>query len=138
VQGLDIGADDYITKPFSVAELLARMRAVQRRVKLQSRLLERFSFGDMKFDFKKYEARKGGVKLDLSAREFQILKVLMTHEGEVVSRDRLLGEIWGYDDFPTERTIDTHVARLRQKIEDDPSQPQHIITIYGAGYKFQA
>jgi DNA-binding response OmpR family regulator len=138
VQGLDLGADDYITKPFSVAELLARIRAVLRRFKLQSRLLERFSFGDIEFDFKKYEARKGGVKLDVSAREFQILKVLVTHEGEVVSRDQLLGEIWGYDDFPTERTIDTHIARLRQKLEDDPSQPEHILTVYGAGYKFQA
>lgn len=137
VQGLDLGADDYITKPFSVAELLARIRAVLRRVKLQSRLLERFSFGDMEFDFRKYEARKSGVKLDISAREFQILKVLVTHEGEVVSRDQLIGEIWGYDDFPTERTIDTHIARLRQKLEDDPSQPEHIITVYGAGYKFQ-
>jgi len=138
VQGLDLGADDYITKPFSVAELLARIRAVLRRVKLQSRLLERYSVGDMELDFKKYEARKGGVEIDISAREFQILKMLVTHEGEVVSRDRLIGEIWGYDDFPTERTIDTHIARLRQKLEDDPSQPRHILTVYGAGYKFQA
>lgn len=138
VKGLDLGADDYITKPFSVAELLARIRAVQRRVELQSRLLERFSFEDVEFDFKKYEAKKGGVKLDISAREFQILKILVSHEGEVVSRYRLLGEIWGYDDFPTERTIDTHIARLRQKLEDDPSRPEHILTIYGAGYKFQA
>jgi DNA-binding response OmpR family regulator len=138
VQGLDLGADDYITKPFSIAELLARIRAVLRRVKLQSRLLERFSFGDMELDFKKYEARKGAVRLDISAREFQILKVLVTHEGEVVSRDQLIGEIWGYDDFPTERTIDTHIARLRQKLEDDPAQPKHILTVYGAGYKFQA
>jgi DNA-binding response OmpR family regulator len=138
VQGLDIGADDYMTKPFSMAELLARIRAVLRRVKLQSRILERFSFGGMELDFKKYEARKGGVKLDISAREFQILKMLITHEGEVVSRDQLIGEIWGFDDFPTERTIDTHVARLRQKLEDDPAHPRHIITVYGAGYKFQA
>ena len=138
VQGLDLGADDYITKPFSIAELLARIRAVLRRVKLQSRLLERYSIGDMEFDFKKYEARKGGVEIDISAREFQILKMLVTHEGEVISRDQLIGEIWGYDDFPTERTIDTHIARLRQKLEDDPSQPEHILTVYGAGYKFQA
>lgn len=138
VQGLDMGADDYITKPFSVAELLARIRAVLRRFKLQTRLLERFSFGDMEFDFKKYEARKGGVKLDISSREFQILKILIAHEGEVVSRDQILDEIWGYDDFPTERAIDTHIARLRQKLEDDPSQPKHILTVYGAGYKFQA
>jgi len=138
VKGLDIGADDYITKPFSVAELLARIRAVMRRVRVQSRRLERYSVGDMEFDFKRYEARKGGVKLDISAREFQILKMLITHEGEVVSRDQLIGEIWGYDDFPTERTIDTHIARLRQKLEDDPSRPRHILTVYGAGYKFQA
>ena len=138
VQGLDIGADDYITKPFSVAELLARIRAVLRRFRLQTRLLERFSFGDMEFDFKKYEARKGGVELDISSREFQILKILITHEGEVMSRDQILDEIWGYDDFPTERAIDTHIARLRQKLEDDPSQPKHILTVYGAGYKFQA
>ena len=138
VQGLDAGADDYIVKPFSVAELLARIRAVLRRVKLQARLLERFSFGDVEFDFRKYEARKGGIKLDISAREFQILKILVTHEGEVVSRDQLIGEIWGYDSFPTERTIDTHIARLRQKLEDDPALPKHIFTVYGAGYKFQA
>ena len=138
VQGLDLGADDYITKPFSVAELLARIRAVMRRVKLQSRLLERFSFGDIEFDFKKYEARKGGVKLDISSREFQILKILIAHEGDVVSRYELMEEIWGYDDLPTQRAIDTHIARLRQKLEDDPAQPEHILTVYGAGYKFQA
>lgn len=136
VQGLDLGADDYITKPFSIAELLARIRAVLRRFKLQSRLLERFSFGDIEFDFKKYEAKKNGVKLDISSREFQILKILITHEGEVVSRYDLIGEIWGYDDFPTHRTIDTHIARLRQKLEDDPANPKHILTVYGAGYKF--
>ena len=138
VQGLDLGADDYITKPFSINELLARVRAVLRRFGYQTRMLERFSFGDMEFDFRKYEARKGGVELDISSREFQILKVLITHESEVVSRDTLIGEIWGYDDFPTQRTIDTHVARLRQKLEDDPAQPKHILTVYGAGYKFQA
>ena len=138
VQGLDLGADDYITKPFSVAELLARIRAVLRRFKLQSRLLERFSFGDIEFDFKKYEARKGGVKLDISSREFQILKILVAHEGDVVSRYELMEEIWGYDDLPTQRAIDTHIARLRQKLEDDPAQPEHILTVYGAGYKFQA
>ena len=138
VQGLDLGADDYITKPFSVNELLARVRAVLRRFGHQTRMLERFSFGDMEFDFKKYEARKGGVELDISSREFQILKILITHEGEVVSRYTLIGEIWGYDDFPTQRTIDTHVARLRQKLEDDSAQPKHILTVYGAGYKFQA
>ncbi len=138
IQGLDLGADDYITKPFSINELLARVRAVLRRFEHQARMLERCSFGDMEFDFKKYEARKGGVELEISSREFQILKILITHEGEVVSRDMLIGEIWGYDDFPTQRTIDTHVARLRQKLEDDPAQPEHILTVYGAGYKFQA
>ena len=138
VQGLDLGADDYLTKPFSVAELLARIRAVLRRVKLQSRLLERFSFGNIEFDFKKYEAKKDGILLDISSREFQILKILITHEGEVVARYQLMEEIWGYEDFPTERAIDTHVARLRQKVEDDPARPKHIITVYGAGYKFQA
>ena len=138
VQGLDLGADDYITKPFSINELLARVRAVLRRFGHQARMLERFSFGNMEFDFRKYEARKGGVELDISSREFQILKVLIAHEGEVVARHALIGEIWGYDDFPTQRTIDTHVARLRQKLEDDPAQPKHIITVYGAGYKFQA
>ncbi len=138
VQGLDMGADDYITKPFSVAELLARIRAVLRRLKVQSRILERFSFGDTELDFRKYEARKGGVKLELSSREFQILKTLITHNGEVVSRYELMEEVWGYDDFPTQRAVDTNVARLRQKLEDDPAQPKHILTVYGAGYKFQA
>lgn len=137
VQGLDLGADDYITKPFSMAELLARIRAVLRRFTLQSRILERFSFGDIELDFKKYEAKKGGVKLELSSREFQILKTLITHDGEVVSRYTLMEEVWGYDDLPTQRAIDTNVARLRQKLEDDPAQPKHILTVYGAGYKFQ-
>ena len=136
VVGLEVGADDYITKPFSIAELLARVRAHLRRATRQVAQIESFNFGDVELNFKKYTARKGGAALELSAREFEIMHYLIRHRGETVTRDQLLDEVWGYDSTPITRTVDNHIARLRQKIEQDPSEPQHIITVHRLGYRF--
>jgi len=136
VVGLEVGADDYVTKPFSIKELLARIRAHVRRATRQVVELESFTFDDVELNFKKYVARKGGRPLDLSAREFEILHYLIRHRGEIVTRDRLLDEVWGYDSTPITRTVDNHIAQLRQKNEQDPSKPKHIITIHRIGYRF--
>ena len=136
VVGLEVGADDYVTKPFSIAELLARVRAHLRRATRQVAQIDSFTFGDVELNFKKYTARKGGEALELSAREFEIMHYLIRHRGETVTRDQLLDEVWGYDSTPITRTVDNHIARLRQKIEQDPSEPQHIITVHRLGYRF--
>jgi DNA-binding response OmpR family regulator len=136
VAGLDLGADDYITKPFSVPELLARIRAVLRRVQPQMKNVDTYKFGNVDLDFKKYMAQKDGKEIKLTAREFAILKYLIDHEGEVVHRHDLLDKVWGYDNYTTTRTVDNYILELRKKLEDDPTHPRHIISIRRAGYKF--
>ena len=137
VLGLDLGADDYVTKPFSVPELLARLRAILRRVQ-KSRsedLPDELRFGKVVVDFRRFEARKEGKNLNLSRKEYGVLRLLVARAGEVVTRDELLDEVWGYDQYPTTRTVDNHVALLRSKLEDDPSEPRHLLTVHGVGYK---
>jgi DNA-binding response OmpR family regulator len=136
VMGLELGADDYITKPFSVKELIARVKAVLRRQSDIRTILTEASFGDVFVDFKKQEALKGKKKLDLSAKEFQLLKYFVEREGEVISRNQLLDDVWGYDATPTTRTVDNYILSLRKKIETNPSKPKHLLTIHTAGYKF--
>jgi len=136
VTGLELGADDYITKPFSVLELLARIKAVFRRTKSDPRIPELYRFGNLEINFKKYYASKKGKSLKLSPREYELLRCFITRQGEIISRDELLNQIWGYDSFPNTRTVDAHIAKLRRKIEDNPEEPKLIITIHGIGYKF--
>jgi two-component system alkaline phosphatase synthesis response regulator PhoP len=136
VTGLELGADDYITKPFSVLELVARIKTVLRRVQPVTSEPEVHQFGDLEINFKRYVAHKKDKSLKLSPREFEILQYFVKKRGEIISRDELLNQIWGYDTFPNTRTVDAHIAKLRQKIEDEPEEPNIIITIHGLGYKF--
>jgi two-component system alkaline phosphatase synthesis response regulator PhoP len=136
VIGLEIGADDYVTKPFGLRELLARIHVQLRRLAGREIETGAYRFGAIELDFSKHQAFKSGQPLDLSAREFEILKYFIAHRGETVTREQLLDEVWGYDSFPLTRTVDNHVARLRQKIEENPAEPQHIITLHRVGYKF--
>jgi DNA-binding response OmpR family regulator len=135
VLGLDLGADDYMTKPFSIRELLARVRAHLRRVEHSEQLPEELTFDDVVVDFKKYEARKGGRALEMTRKEFGILRLLAAKAGVAVTRDDLLSDVWGYEHYPTTRTVDTHIAMLRAKLEANPSEPQRLITVHGVGYK---
>jgi DNA-binding response OmpR family regulator len=136
VVGLDLGADDYITKPFSVRELLARVRAVLRRAQVPSGPPAELRFGNVVVDFRRYEARKGDRPVELTRKEFGLLRLLAARAGEPVTRDDLLNEVWGYEATPTTRTVDNHVASLRAKLEDNPSDPQHLFTVHGVGYKW--
>ena len=139
VVGLKLGADDYVTKPFSFMELMARVEAVLRRTTGQGSLrIETFTFGDTTVDFKKGTAARGGQSLELSPREFRLLQYLIENRGEVVTRDQLLNAVWDYDNTPFTRTVDMHVAKLRRKIEDTPSNPKYIVTVHRVGYKFVA
>ena len=136
VVGLKLGADDYVTKPFEMAELLARVEAHLRRAPAAPHPAEGYVFGDIKVDFRRAEATKEGQPLDLSAREFQLLRYFLEHRGATLTREELLNEVWGYNSMPSTRTVDVHVAWLRQKIEDNPRHPVHILTVHGLGYKF--
>ncbi len=136
ILGLEIGADDYLLKPFGTRELIARINAVLRRVSPESPEIEELSFGNVSIIFKKQVAIKGKKEIPLTAKEIGLLKLLSEHEGEVVSRDKILNEVWGYDNYPTTRTIDTFIHNLRKKVEDDPSHPVHLITVPWSGYKF--
>ncbi len=135
VVGLELGADDYVTKPFSIRELLARVKAILRRVAAPKNL-EHHSFADIEVDLRRCRVVKSGKQLDVSSKEFELLKYFISHSGETLSRDRLLEDVWGYDNFPTTRTVDTHLVRLRQKLEPDPEQPQYFLTVHGTGYRF--
>ena len=135
IVGLKLGADDYVTKPFSFMELLARVEAVLRRMSRKS-AAEEFAFGEIRLDFRTYQASKTGTPLELTPREFRILRYFIDHREEVVSREALLNHVWGYDSSAFTRTVDTHMARLRQKIENVPGEPRHLITVHRVGYKF--
>jgi DNA-binding response OmpR family regulator len=140
VLGLDLGADDYVAKPFSVRELMARVRALLRRSQPRAdgaeALPDELRFDATEIDFRSYEARRDGTPVEMTRKEFAILRYLASRSGEVVTRDDLLDEVWGYDQYPSSRTVDNHVAGLRAKLERDASQPEHIKTVHGVGYKF--
>jgi DNA-binding response OmpR family regulator len=136
VMGLRSGADDYVTKPFSFMELLARADAVLRRARPGVVPRGPVRFGDVEVDFEACEAHRDGVAIELSALELRLLRYLLEHKGQVVSRDQLLSAVWGYDDGAVSRTVDVHVAKLRKKLERRPDDPRHIVTVHGLGYKF--
>ena len=136
VLGLDLGADDYVTKPFSIRELLARIRALLRRAQPPRALPDVLRFEDVTVDFRSYTASRGGAPVEMTPKEYQLLRLLAARAGEVVTRDELLNEVWGYDSYPNTRTVDNHVASLRAKLEPDKSGTRHIQTVHGVGYKF--
>lgn len=135
VLGLDLGADDYVTKPFSVRELLARIRALLRRTQAPKPLPDELRFADVVVDFRRYEARKADKVLEMTRKEFGVLRLLAARPGEVVTRDELLNEVWGYENYPSTRTVDNHIAMLRAKLEHNPAAPRHLLTVHGVGYK---
>jgi len=136
VIGLELGADDYVTKPFSIRELLARVKAVLRRAQPVPKDQERYAFGDVEVNLRSCQVSRQGKQLEVSSKEFDLLKYFLVHSGEAISRDRLLEEVWGYDRFPTTRTVDAHIVRLRQKLEPKPDDPRYFLTVHGVGYKF--
>ena len=136
VEGFEAGADDYLTKPFSLRELLARVKAILRRTHHEPEPIQQYAFADITINFNEYQAAKGGRSLDLSPREFEMMRLLIENKNDVVTRDQFLEQVWGYSTMPATRTVDNHIAKLRQKIEDDPENPRHIITLHRMGYKF--
>ena len=136
VLGLKLGADDYVTKPFGLMELMARVEALLRRTSGSTRHAESYGFGDVVVDFKKAELKKRGAVVEVTARELKLLEYFVSHRGVVVPRERLLDQVWEYDSAPLTRTVDMHVAKLRKKIEDDPADPRFIVTVHRMGYKF--
>jgi DNA-binding response OmpR family regulator len=136
VLGLDLGADDYVTKPFAVRELMARVRALLRRAKPSTAVIDKLEFDDVVVDFLTYEATKAGQPLEMARKEFQILRALASRAGQVVTREELLNQVWGYEVYPTTRTVDTHVGQLRAKLERNPAEPRRLITVHGVGYRW--
>ena len=140
VSGLELGADDYVTKPFGITELSARIRAVLRRFQPEGTATSTqvYQFPDLVVDFKRYTVTRAGKEHQLSRYEAEILRMLIGRRGEVVTRSDLLTKVWGYVHLPTTRTVDNHIARLRKKLENDPDDPIHVITVHGIGYRFES
>lgn len=137
VVGLEIGADDYMTKPFSIRELLARIKARLRNTEqIETKPADSYTFGEIVVDFIRFKVIRKGVEQELTSLETEILRYFVQHRQEVITRDALLDKIWGYDTFPTTRTIDNHILKIRKKIEEEPSRPQYILSVYGGGYRF--
>lgn len=136
VLGLELGADDYVVKPFSQRELLARIKAILRRAQFARDKQDRKQFGNVEIDFKKFETTMDGKPVYLTALEYALIGFLIQHEGEVLDRSSILDEVWGEDVSVLPKTVDTHVGHLRRKLESDPAHPTHIISVHGAGYKF--
>jgi two-component system alkaline phosphatase synthesis response regulator PhoP len=136
VVGLELGADDYVTKPFSIRELMARVKAVLRRASPHSPEPEIYRFSDVEVNVRRNEVMRNGSRVELSAKEFALLAYFVAHPAETLSRDRLLDAVWGYENYPNTRTVDTHIVHLRQKLEPNPEEPRFILTVHGTGYKF--
>jgi two-component system alkaline phosphatase synthesis response regulator PhoP len=136
VVGLELGADDYVTKPFSIRELMARVKAVLRRATPAATAPEVYRFSDVEVNVRRNEVLRNGARIELSAKEFALLAYFITHPAETLSRDRLLDAVWGYENYPNTRTVDTHIVHLRQKLEPHPEEPRFILTVHGTGYKF--
>jgi DNA-binding response OmpR family regulator len=136
VMGLDLGADDYVVKPFLLSELLARVRALLRRTRpVDNSLPDRLEIGGVEIDFQRYEARQEGRPLPLTRKEFSVLRLLASRSGKAMTREELLNEAWGYESYPTTRTVDNHIASLRAKLEANPERPKHLLTVHGVGYR---